>query len=792
MSEKIIPVNLSQQFKSDYQRYALYVTYDRIMTDIKDGFKPVQRRLLYTMLEEGATTHTIKTATIAGAAMRYHGHGDQSLAGSVKPMVNWFESYLPVCAKQGSFGNIQGDPMAAPRYNEVRLSDFALEYIVGDMREASDSVNWVDNYDHTRKEPEYLSSALPMAMINGSFGIGVGKKAEIPCHNTNEVIDAILTLMDNPKANIVLIPDTCQHCEIFDDANWAEISKTGFGFFTVRGIIETVQDYSNENFKHRPAVIIHSIPDGIFLDTIINQVNMLVAKKKIIQIDSEFDESKGDNLEYVYILKSGTDPEYIKNVLYQNTSIQSTQRINFEMLNGLDLIRPSYRDYLLFFIEHRKKVKYRLFVNRLQQINTKLHEKEAFIKLMESGKIDQVIAKIRSYRKDNTKDSNELIEYIIKMIDVTDLQAKYIINANLGNLTPAYLKKLKEERAQLYQMRDQYFMLTTDDNAITEYIRQELLTIKQKYGCPRHSKLIHMSSAKDFIPTGPMYVAITEKGFIAKVPAGSKFNSIKNDVIKQIIEIDNADHLIIFDGAGKVFKLLVNKLPFDARTDLRFIFKTFSGNCVKVFSEDLLKKMRNKDKTSVRYHIVSITRSGFIKKMELDEFTTIPSSGLLYAKLDKGDYIQDLNIAFSNCSILVFNNKRVMTIPVNSISTMKRAARGNKTLKSGNLDGMIILNAKHAPYLICVTKMGKLNKVAFNSIPGVDKEKKEFSLIRLSKDDTIQNILCADDSQTLTIRCFNAGELQFPVKGITIGSSVSGGDKVLNLKNDQIIYSQIN
>lgn len=791
MPEKIVPVNLSQQFKDDYQRYAIYVTYDRIMTDIRDGFKPVQRRLVYSVLQAGGINHTVKSATIVGEAMKYHPHGDTSLASSIKPLTNWFECYIPIFTKQGNFGNIQGNDMAAPRYNEVRLSDFALEYVVGDMREASDSVNWVDNYDNTRKEPEFLSSALPLTLINGSFGIGVGKRIDVPAHNTNEVIDAMLTLMDNPKADIVLIPDTCQKCEIFDDANWKEISKTGFGFFTVRGIIETTMDFSNDHFKHRPAVIIRSIPDGVFLDTICGQVNNLIAKKKIIQIDGEFDDSIGDNLQYVYVLKQGTDPEYIKNVLYQNTAIQSNQRINFEMLNGLEVVRLPYKEYLLYFIEHRKKVKYRLFVNRLQQINTKLHEKEAFIKLLESGKIEEVIAKIRKYKKDQ----DMLIEYLINLLKVTDLQAKYIIDANLGNLTPAHLEKLKKERQDLYNLRDQYFALTTSDDAITEYLRQELLTIKAKYGCPRRSSLIHKSSAKDAIPTGPMVIAITEKGYIKKVPAGTTLGSFRNDTIKQIIEIDNADYLILFDGSGKVYRLLVNKLPFGDKnsngTDLKFVFKTFSGNCVKAFPESILKKMRNKDKSSMRYHIISITKSGFIKKMELDEFMSIPSSGLLYAKMDSGDYVQDMGIAYSNCSILVFDDKRVMSIPANSLAVMKRAARGNKTLKSGNIDGMIIVNGTKTKYLVCVTKTGKINKVLFNSIPGAGEAKKEFSIIRLSKDDAIQNILCADDSNTLVIRCFNAGEFEFPIKDIQIGSSVSGGDKVLSLKNDQIIYSKL-
>ena len=210
--EKIIPVNVSEQFKADYTKYGTYITYRRILSDMRDGLKPVQRRLLYTMFDIGAIDHTVKSATITGANMKLHPHSDAYL--TLKPMANWFECYLPLVTPQGNFGNFDGDPPAADRYTEARLSNFAKEYLIGDLRDTPEAVDWEPNYDNTCMEPNYLPAALPLLLINGSFGIGLGKRVDIPSHNTNEVIDAMITLIQNPNAEITLIPDTCMPCEI--------------------------------------------------------------------------------------------------------------------------------------------------------------------------------------------------------------------------------------------------------------------------------------------------------------------------------------------------------------------------------------------------------------------------------------------------------------------------------------------------------------------------------------------------------------------------------------------------
>ena len=785
--EKIIPVNVSEQFRTDYQKYGIYVTYRRILSDMRDGLKPVQRRLLYTMFDIGAIDHTVKSATITGANMKLHPHSDAYL--TLKPMANWFECYLPLVTPQGNFGNFDGDPPAADRYTEARLSNFAKEYLIGDLRDTPESVDWEPNYDNTCMEPNYLPTALPLLLINGSFGIGLGKRVDIPSHNTNEVIDTMITLIQNPNAEITLIPDTCMPCEIFDDTDWQDISNTGYGYYTVRGII-TTETYSNEKYKNRPALIIKSLPNMVYMNQIKEQIENLVAKKKIIQIDELYSESTEFDMRFIIVLKQGADTEYVKNVLYQNTSIQITQRINFEMLDKLTPIRLSYKNYLLAFIENRKQTKYRVFVNRLRVIETRMHERDAFIKLLESPKFEEIMEKIRKFNKED----KDLIEYLIKQLNITDLQAKYIIDSKLRGITRNALAKLKADYAKLADMRDQYMELITNEGALTQYIVDELLQIKQKYGCPRRSKLIHKPGAKDSIPKGAMLVAVTERGFIKKVPAGHNLGVFKNDTVKYVLEIDNADNLIVFDSSGKVYKVPIWKLPFGDRNsagvDLKFVIKSFNGVCVNAFPEETLKKFRVKNKSKNRMFVITLTKQGYMKKMEVEEFIDITSAGLTYAKMDKDDYMQTVALIYSGNDIIVFDRSKAIRIPESSIPTMKRPARGNATMKSRDVDGLVLAN-NSCDFMIVVTKSGRLNKIAIDSIPGMKANKKEFSIIRLGKTDSIQNVLFANNGQTLEIRCFSAGVFEFPVSTIVMGSSITGGDKVLSLKNDQIIYSLI-
>lgn len=780
MAETILTVPAGEQFAGDYTRYALYTTYKRVLSDMRDGLKPVQRRILWTMFHDTkAVTHTVKSAAVIGDVMKlYHPHGDQGAYNTIKPMTNWFESKVPLIDNQGSFGNLEGDPASAPRYTECKLSKFALECVIGELASTSKAVDWLNNYSNTCLEPEYLPVKVPLLLVEGSLGIGVGLRADIPAHNLGEVIDAAIYLMHNPEGNVALVPDHCMACEIYD-TDWEKISKTGFGHYKIRGKIDI------ENYKGKTALVIKSLPDMTFLDTIREKIEDLVEKKKIIQIDNMYDECTPDIMRFVIVLKNGADPNYVRDVIYKNTKVEQTIRINLETLYKFKPMRMSYKSYLLSFIDMRKLTKFRVYSNVLQDIQTKIHERDAYIKVLESGEIDNIINMIK---KQKTTDDSILIDYLIKKLKITDLQAKYIINADLRKLSIGYLNKYKAEAVELEKQRQYYMALIVDDKRIEAEIEQELLDIKAKYAKPRMCKLIKGTDDLD-IPKGEMTIAVTEKNFIRKVPGGTAIGSFRNDSVKCMIKIDNTDSIMIFDEQGRVYKLPVHKIPFTDRqsngTDIRFLVKGLTANINCIIPESVIKELAKKGTHNNKHYLISITRNGLYKRMDLDDFINVPPSGLLYAKLDQPDFIKDIIIAHSNFNIIVYSDKKAVSVNVNDIPYLKRNTKGSRSIYNAEtVDGLCVIDQTKSD-IIVVTESGKINRILIMNLP-ITSNKKGFNVIKLTSGDKINSIVSGNNSNIVCIKTLK-NYIEIPVSQLQVGSSISGGEKLIAMKSDQMI-----
>jgi len=789
--EKIIEVNSSKQFESDYTRYGVYIMYARVEPDYRDGLKPIHRRILWSTYHDcKAINNTVKSATVVGNTMgEYHPFGDQALYGSIKPMLNWFECKVPLMEGQGHFGTFQGDEASAYRYTECKLSKFAYEYVLGDIRDSKECVDWTPNFKNTTMEPQYLPCAVPLLLVNGTFAIGVGKKPEIPTHNLAEVIDATIALIKNPNYEPILIPDHCMNCEIID-TDWSAIAKMGFGYYTVRGIID-IENYSKNHLKNRTALIIKSVPNLTFLNSITDKIEDMINSKKIIQIEDMFDESSENQMRFVIILKPGADAEYVKNMIYKNTILEQTNRINFEALNGLNPVRFSYKSYLLSFIDQRKLTKFRVFTNKLQDVQTKLHEREAYIKALESGRIDEIIEKIR--KRKTPADDAVLTEFLVKTLKITTLQAQYIINIRLKKLQEGNIKIFKQEAAELEKMKKYYLELILSEEKLTQLIIDELLEVKAKYGVPRTCRVIKDQGTD--VPKGAMVVAITEKNFIKKIPFGTTISNPKNDSIRTIINVDNSDNILIFDNTGKVFRLAVHKIPFADKnasgTDIRFLIRGLTANITDIKPESLFNTAGNK----THHYIVTITKMGHIKRMEFEDFVNIPSSGLIYAKLDPGDFVQSISIGFEKMNVLVFSEKKAMNIPMSKISVMKRNAKGNKTFKSSLIDGMTLLPPKDSLQykqvsLLVITENGRFNKLPILGIPDLENIKRPFNVIKIGKNDRIIDIHVVDESSTVMIKTLSDLH-SIPVNVIPSSSSISAGERLLNTNRDKIVRTYI-
>ena len=780
MAETILTRPVGEQFKDDYVRYALYTTYKRVLSDFRDGLKPVQRRILYAMYKNsGATQHTVKSQAIVGDVLKYyHPHGDSSAYGGIKPMANWWESKVPLIDKQGNFGNLSGDGASAARYTEAKLSKFAIDCIMGDLITTDKSVDWLENYSNTCLEPEFLPVKVPLLLIEGSIGIGVGLKADIPAHNLNEVIDATIFLMHNPQGQVALVPDHCMECEIFD-TDWSKISKTGFGHYKIRGKIDI------EDYKGKKALIIKSLPDLTFLNTIAEKIEELVEKKKIIQIDNMYDECTIDKMRYVIVLKNGADPNFVRDMIYKNTKMEQTMRINMETLYGFNPLRMSYKSYLLSFIDFRKSTKFRVYANKLQDVQTKLHERDAYIKVLESGEIDKIIGMIR---KQKTTDDGILIDYLVKKLKMTDLQAKYVINADLRKLSIGYLNKYKAEAVELDKLRQEYMSIILDEKKIEAEIEAELLDIKAKYGKPRTCKIIKGIDDND-IPKGIMQIAVSEKNFIRKIPDGATIGTFRNDSLKTMIKIDNTDSILIFDEQGKVFKLPVHKIPFTDRssngTDIRFLIKGLTANINCIIPESVVKELAKKGTHNNKHYLVSITRNGLYKRMDLDDFVTVPPSGILYAKIDQGDFVKDIIIAHSNFNLIVYSDRKAVSVNVNDIPYLKRNTKGSKAIYNADtVDGLCVIDQSKSD-IITITESGKINRIPIINLP-INANKKGFNVIKLGSNDKIAGVVSGNDSNTICVKTMK-NFYEIPVSQLKIGSSISTGEKVIAMKSDQMI-----
>lgn len=776
-------VNMLNQYVDDMTLYAIYVALHRLVPDYRDGFKDVQRKIIYAMHKIGPS-RTVKSSSVVGTVMdKYHPHGDTSIYGAMKPMVNWFETNIPLIDKQGNFGNFQGDGASAMRYTEAKINKFAEDVVIGDLKRSNQVVDWEDNYSGTCKVPEYLPPNLPMLLINGSFGIAVGFKVEIPRHNINEVIDATINLIDHPNAKVVLVPEQSMECEIID-ADFEKISKTGFGNFKVRGKIDIGE------FKGKTALFIRSLPDLVYLDQISDKIEKLIEQNKLTQVHDVYENSDGDRkLEYIITLKKGADPKFVRDTIYKYTEMEKSVRVNFEVLCDRHIVRMGYKEYLSRFIDFRKTTKLRLYYNLLQEAKTKMHEREAFIKVLSSGEIDKIIKMIKSSKKDEAY----IIEYLVKKYDITDLQAKTIIDTPIKYLSQAYLAKYKEDAKKHKQAIESYLPRITNEEILNEEIKEELRNYKKLYGRPRHTKVISSSQAAD-IPEGEFKIVITDNNFVRKLDINEPIKAIRGDNPKLVIRINNTDNLLIFDAAGKSYSIPVHRIPLSDRgnvgTDIRFLNKKLTSNIVSIYPELVFKDFVKHNSNT---YMIVLTHNGLIKKMDLNDFTSLTAGGIFYTKLGDSDYVQDIIIGGDALDVVVYSDKKALRFPVKDIPLVRRSAKGVISIGSksvSHVDGLCLLTKKDKTDVVVVTRNGYINRFDISALPTSQRAKAGSSVIKLSKTDNIVSIHNASAKDIIHL-VTEKGPIDINIGLLPIGSSISQGTKSIDGRNSVVKTSLI-
>lgn len=773
MQDKIVQVDSRTKYMEDMQRYSLYILMNRYVPNIQDGLIPVQKRILTTMffdLHCVGRPAKLKSAKITGAVIgKYHPHGDTAVYNAMKPLINWFETPMPMIGKQGNFGTFQGDPAASQRYTEVYLNKFGLDCVIGDLAESKQVVDWSQTYDNHDWEPDCMAVRVPLLLINGAFSIAIGTRVEIPHHSLNDVIDATLKLMHNPNAKIELIPDPCMPCEIIN-TDWKKISNMGFGYYTVRGIVKTLHD----NKTGLDSLSILSVPDLVFSNSIRSKIEELIKDNKLIQVHDIEDHSTNTQLDLRVVLKRGADPEYVKQVLYKHTALQSTKRINMEVLNGIEVKRVSYKAYLLYFLEFRRNIKFRLYNFRLQKAETRLHQIDTYIKILESGDVENIIHMIRNQ---NNMNEDYLIDWLMKKLKITDLQAKFILHTEIQRLSKGHLNKYKEEQKTLQANVATYISYITNEQLIDKEIEAELVRIRKEYDSPRKSILIDESEAND-IPAGTFKIVVTEANYIKKMQIEDDIKSFKGDLAKFVLTADNTKDLLLFDENGKVFKLPVSKIMFTEKNspglDIRLLVKNLTSNIRAIMYVPVVEALANKRS---KYFIITVTANGMIKRMDLNDIINATPSGIIYAKVNKDDFVKDIIIANHKSDIIVYSKSKALRIPIESVPYLKRATLGNKVMSSNEeVDGISVVTSETTDVVV-VTSKGKFNRFSITGLPVRVRGKAPAKVIKLVKGDYISNIFTCTEASV--IRVIHAdGVSEVAINTIPVGSSISAGTKI--------------
>jgi DNA gyrase subunit A len=723
-ASQVKPREITEEMKESYIDYAMSVIVSRALPDVRDGLKPVHRRILYTMLEE-ALKHTAKfrkSATVVGACLgRYHPHGDLAVYDSLVRMAQDFSLRYPLIEGQGNFGSIDGDPPAAQRYTECRLSKVGEETLK-DIEK--DTVDFVENYDGTRKEPAVLPSPLPQLLLNGSLGIAVGMATNIPTHNMAEVADALIFLIDHPKATteelfkFIQGPDFPTGGEIFNQKEIIQAYSQGKGPIVTRGKVEVMKHEKTG----RQRIIVSEIPFQVQKSSLIEQFASLVQDKKIEGIKDIRDESDKEGLRIVIELSRDAYPQKVLNRLYKFTDLQKTFHLN--MLALVEGIQPrilNLAELLSYFISHRKEVVFRRTKHDLERAKERAHILEGLHRCL--ANIDAVIKTIKS-----SADRDDAERKLIKRFRLTKIQANAILETKLSALAKLERKKIEDELKELRNRIKEFTAILKNPQKIKEVIKKELKTVKEDFGDNRKTK-VHLQklgeiAEEDLIPQEETIITLTQGGYIKRInprtykiqKRGGKgilgMKTLQDDVVEHFLSAQTHDSLFFFTDSGKVFQTLVYEIPEGQRvTRGRGLL-----NFLEISPEDkilCLRTLSKKDQGDGIKYLVMATKSGIIKKTPLEEFDNIRKSGLIAISLKRGDELKNVQKTTGEDEVILVTKKgQSIRFKEKEIRPMGRAAAGIRGIRLKRGDEVVAVDIirkskeKTKDYLAVVTSNG--------------------------------------------------------------------------------------
>ncbi len=791
----LLPVSIEEEMKVSYLDYAMSVIVGRALPDVRDGLKPVQRRILYAMFREGLLPGKkfSKCAGVVGEVLKkYHPHGDTAVYDALVRMAQDFNMRYPLIDGQGNFGSVDGDPPAAYRYTEARLAHIAEE-MLRDIDE--DTVDFMPNFDDTTEEPVVLPARVPNLLVNGSSGIAVGMATNIPPHNLGEVIDALVYLLQKPDSTVEELMALCKGPDFPTGGVIHGIEGIVDAYTHGRGSIKVRAKARIERpEKGNERIVITEIPYQTNKARIIEKIAALVRDKKIEGISEIRDESDRDGLRIVIELKRGEVPEVVLNNLYKHTQLENTFGIIMLALVAGQPRILSLKRMLNLFLQHRREVVLRRTRFRLKKAEEKLHILEGLKIALDY--LDEIIALIRT-----SSTPEEAKTALVSRYPLSEVQAQAILDMKLQRLTGLERQKIVEAYEQTQKEIAYLKKVLSDEAMVNEIIKEELLEIKEKYADERRTEIVAETkeiTMEDLITEEDMVITLTHQGYIKRTPVsvyrsqrrGGKgligMETKEEDYVKALFVASTHDYIMFFSNKGKAYWLKVYQIPEAGRAS--------RGKAVVnllPLEEDESITAALAIKEFKEGYIFMITRKGYVKKTPVQEFSNPRSKGIIALSLEEGDRLKDVLLTSGTDDIIIGTRQgQAIRFREEDVRPMGRTARGVIGIRLSKADHVVdAVVAAEGTYLLTVTEKGYGKRTQISEYPVHSRGGKGVITVKTTdKTGPAAGLLQVKEDQEVVIVTSSGMLIRTPVRNIPAMGRNTQGVKLMDLSyEDRVV-----
>ena len=794
---KILQIDIDDEMRSAFLDYSMSVIVSRALPDVRDGLKPVHRRIVYTMHEAGLTPDKPfkKCATTVGDVLgKYHPHGDASVYDALVRLGQAFSLRYPLVDKHGNFGTIDGDPPAAYRYTEARMSRMAL-YMVADINK--DTIDYDSNYDDSLKEPRVLPSRFPNLLVNGSTGIAVGMATNIPPHNLREVIDACVALIQNPDLGLeglmehIKGPDFPTGGIIMGRSGIRAAYATGRGKITLRA-----RTNIEEDSKGRSSIVVTEIPYMINKTRILENVASLVKEGRIPGISYIRDESDREGMRIVFELKKDAIPQVVLNQLFSYSSLQETVGvIMLALVDGQPKIL-TLRDMLRHYLDFQAEVITRRTRFDLNKALERAHILEGLKRAVDI--VDEIIATIRSCKGGKP----EAKKAIMEQFGFDDPQATAIVNFQLGQLAGLEILKIEEELSGLHARIAEMQEILGNHEKVMEIVAKELLEIKEKFGDERRTDIQAVSGEvdiEDLIPREDCVVTLTEKGYVKRQPAdvykiqkrgGRGISGMKQreeDVVQEMFIASTHDSILFLTSKGRMFKLKCYEIPEGSRSSMG----SHINNLLSLEPGETVSSIMGVSGFDPTKYVVLVTRRGLIKRTRLDAYKNIRKNGLNAISLNEGDELVFSRLTNGECQLLIATkNGMAIRFDENDVREMSRTAMGVKAIHLKDGDEVVgMARVREGASVMTVTDKGLGRRTAVEDYPLQSRNGLGKINYKVSEEKGyVCGVKVVDEDDDLILISNEGVIIRIAVADVRVMSRYASGVRVMRLgENDRVV-----